>query len=183
MTAPDEAPTPPPPPPLPGGTDETVLRFFDPATLAFTRAGAALRLTVTGEFSCLQTAVLRMFPLTDPDCFFSIRDGAGRELGVLRSLAELDPDSRACVQEALARRYMAAQIRKIIRVRERFGVVEWEVETQRGGCRFSTRDLRENVRRLSERHLILADVEDNRYEVVDSTALDPHSQACLWRYL
>lgn len=167
------------PPPL----ETTMIRYFDPSHLSFFMAGATLRLTVADEYSCLQVSVHRMFPLTHPDQYFSIRDGAGNELGVLRSLNALDPNGRECVLLALTRRYMAAEVRKIIRARERFGIVEWEVETHRGVCRFSTRDLRDNIRRLSDRHFVIPDVEGNRYDIPDLAALDTQSQAWLLQHL
>ena len=66
--------------------DETIVRYFNPADLFFFMAGATLRLTVAGEYSCLQVSVLRIFPITHPGQYFSIRDGGCRELGVLRFL-------------------------------------------------------------------------------------------------
>jgi hypothetical protein len=187
MNAPSSNPPVPPAEPiiptLPPLPETTILRYFNPADLTFFMAGATLRLTVAGEYSCLQVSVFRMFPLTHPDHYFSIRDGAARELGVLRSLEELDPAGRDCVLVSLTRRYMAAQVRKIVRARERFGVVEWEVETHRGFCRFTTRDLRDNIRRLPNQHYVIPDVEGNRYDIPNLAALDIQSQAWLFRYL
>lgn len=163
--------------------DRLTLRYFNPADLTFFMTGALLRLTVAGEYSCLHVAVHRLFPLTHPTEYFSIRDGGGQELGLLRSLDGLSPAGRDCVTAALARRYMTAEVRKIVRVRERFGIVEWEVETHRGVCRFATRDLRDNIRRLSAVHYIIPDVDGNRYDIPNLTALDTQSQARLLRHL
>ena len=159
------------------------LRYLDPARIRFFRAGATLRLTVDGEFSCLQVAVVRVFPLSNPSRYFSVRDGGGKKMGLLTDLMDLDPESRLRVEEELERRYLVARLKRVIRVRERFGIVEWDVETDRGECRFSTRDLRETVIRLPGHHYVIIDVEGNRFEIQDLNALDDPSQAWLIRYM
>jgi hypothetical protein len=68
-------------------------------------------------------------------------------------------------------------------VRERFGTVDWDVETHRGRRGFTTRDLRENVLRPGPRHYLITDVENNRFEIPDLDALDPASQGALLRHL
>jgi len=57
------------------------------------------------------------------------------------------------------------------------------VKTDRGTCRFTTRDLRENVTRMGANQFLLTDVEDNRFEILDITRLDAGSQSLLVRYL
>jgi hypothetical protein len=74
-------------------------------------------------------------------------------------------------------------IQRILRVKERFGTVDWEVETDRGFRTFSMRSIRENVHQPSPGRYLLSDVEGNRYDVPDLSALDAASQASLIRYL
>ena len=159
------------------------IRFLEPAKLRFFHHGAALRLTVAEEFSVLKVVVLRAFPLSVPEGLFSLRDGGGKEIGILAGLDQLDPDSRALVRRDLERRYILFRLRRIVKVVERFGTVEWEVETDRGHARFTTRDLRENLIRPGPQRFILTDVENNRYEVEDIESLDAASQAALLRYI
>lgn len=162
---------------------DTELRHLDPGACRFFHEGAIMRVTLRDECSLLAASVLRVFPLSRPDRYFSVRDGGGKEIGVLASLEGLDPESAACVRRELERRYMSFRVTAVRRARERFGAIEWEVETNRGPCRFSTRDPRENALRLSPVRCILVDVEGNRYEVEDLAALDPHSRECLERHL
>jgi hypothetical protein len=162
---------------------DTELRYLKPEAVRFFKAGALLRVTLEGECSLLQAAVVRMFPLSRTDRYFSVRDGGGKEAGVLASLDGLDDLSLACVREELERRYMVFRLTAVRKARERFGIVEWDVETNRGPCRFSTRELRDNVIRLPEHHYLLTDVEGNRFEIANLLALDANSQVCLLRYL
>jgi hypothetical protein len=159
------------------------IKTLDPAKLRFYRAGATLRLEVADTCTWLQVRVLRAFPLSCPAAHLSVRDGGGNEIGVLPSTAGLDPAGRAEVEAELERRYRVTIIRRVLDVTERFGTVDWEVETNRGPCRFTTRDLREGVLRFGDSHYLLTDVENNRFEVPDLNALDRRSQATLLRHL
>jgi len=159
------------------------LRLLDPRTLRFFQAGATLRMTIEGESSWLKVTVLRAFPLTQPTRYFSVRDGGGKEIGVLANLDGLDAGSRFLIEAEIERRYMVSVIHRIVSVKERFGTVEWDVETHRGRCRFTTRDMRENCLRPSPGHYLVTDVENNRFEILDLESLDPASQAALLRHL
>jgi hypothetical protein len=74
---------------------------------------------------------------------------------------------------------MVPEIRRIVTVRERFDLVEWIVDTDRGQVTFLTRNLREQVKRPYPTRLVLTDVEGNRYDVADIEALDPESRRIL----
>lgn len=157
--------------------------FLDPAKLVFFKAGVVLRLTIDGDRSVLKVVVSQIFPLSHPGSYLSIRDGSGAEVGILRSVKQLNEHGRKLIEEELGRRYFLPAIRKITSVVERFGTVEWHVDTDRGKCRFTTRDLRDNVLRLGSGRYILQDVDDNRYEVPDTARLDRTSLASLLRHL
>ena len=179
-----QEPIPQTPPEAPRSAAEAVeLIFLEPGTLRFIRAGATLRMELINDRTWIKVAVLRAFPLSCPNDHFSVRDGGGAEIGILRTLDGLDEASRRLVEMELERRYMMSIIRRVGSVTERFGTVDWEVETNRGACRFTTRDLREGVLRFGPSHFLLTDVENNRFEIPDLDALDARSQAMLLRHL
>ena len=163
--------------------DDGQLRFLEPKKLRFFMAGATLRLTIEDEACWLKVSVFRAFPLSEPFHHFSVRDETAKEIGLLTDLDDLDVDSRQLVEAELERRYMVSIIHRILSMKERFGTVDWEVETNRGRCRFTTRDLRDNVLRLGQGHYLLTDVENNRFEVPDLNALDTQSQSWLLHHL
>src|SRR5579871_4939332 len=117
-------------------TETVDLCYLDPKKLRFFRHGATLRLTIEEERSVLKIAVMRAFPLSHPHEYLSVRDGAHKEVGLIVNAAELDGESQRRVTEELERRYLIPVIRRVIRIIERFGTVDWEVETDRGVCRF-----------------------------------------------
>jgi hypothetical protein len=159
------------------------LELLDPATLSFAWKGASLRLTIAERASWPRVSVQRCFPLSKPVTHLSVRDPAGKEVGVLVDPAKLDGESRAAVDRELARRYLITPIVRILAVEERFGVLDWTVESVRGRASFTTRNARESVVRPQPNRLLLTDVEGNRWEIRDTNALDQRSAAQLLLHL
>jgi hypothetical protein len=159
------------------------LRVIDAGAVKFSKAGARLDMTLEGDTTYEKVTIRRAFPLTVPTGYHSVRGADNKEIGMLCGIEKLDAESRRLLDLELARRYMVAIVRKIVKVTERFGTVDWHVETDRGPCCFTTRDLRATVIRVGTSHYLLSDVENNRFEVPDLDALDPNSQALLIRHL
>jgi len=154
------------------------LRFFASNEIAFSRAGDALRMTIEGDRSCLRVVPMYAFPHSMRDRYISLRDMDGNELGMIRSLGGLDKSTRKLLEEELRRRYVTPVILEIISVSDKYEVVEWEVETDRGRKTFVTRSLHDSLT-VSADSLIVTDMESNRYEIHDRSQLDPHSAAIL----
>ncbi len=159
------------------------LVFLVAKKLRFFAHGATLRLTVEDDRSYLKVSVLRVFPLSEPHRFLSVRDGENKEVGLIVNPAELDAENRGLVEEELERRYFAPAIKCIVAAKERFGTVDWTVETNRGLRRFTTRNLRENVQRPSPNRIILSDVDGNRYDIRNLDDLCLASQELLFRHI
>jgi hypothetical protein len=154
-----------------------------PTKLRFLAHGPILRLTIEDDRSYLQVVVLRAFPLSDPSRYLSVRDGQGKEIGLIVQPEALADADRALVERELERRYLVPAVVQIVAARERFGTVEWTMETDRGQVHFTTRNLRENVQRPAPRRIILNDVDGNRYDVRDVDRLSRASQELLFRHL
>jgi hypothetical protein len=159
------------------------LVFLNAKKLRFFMRGATLRLTVEEDRSYLKVSVLRAFPLSEPDRFLSVRDGDNKEVGLIVNPEELDLENRRLVDQELDRRYFAPIITRIVAAKERFGTVDWTVETNRGKCRFTTRNLRENVQRPSPSRIIINDVDGNRYDICNLDAMRLASQELLFRHI
>lgn len=157
----------------------TELRFLDPARLEFTGDEAALRVTLADEFSVLDARLVRVFPISDPSRYLSLRDGKGTEIGVLSDPARLPAAARRLVEAAVDRRYFLPVIARILSARDRFGTTRWKVETDHGPKSFITRNLREDVVNPAVGRYLLKDVDGNRYDVPDVDRLDAASQGLL----
>jgi len=159
------------------------LVLLDLRKLHFFKHGATLRLTVEEDRSHLKVSVLRAFPLSEPDRFLSVRDGENKEVGLIVDPAGLSDENRKLVRSELVRRYLVPAVIRILSAKERFGTVDWEMETDRGMCKLTTRNLRENVQRPAPGRIIISGVDDNRYDIRDIDELDLKSQQLLFQHM
>ena len=72
---------------------------------------------------------------------------------------------------------MTAQVKEILSARVEYGATYWKVDTNRGAREFVTQSLQENAQWLSPSHLLLIDVDGNRFEIPDVNALDNRSRS------
>jgi hypothetical protein len=133
-----------------------------------------LRLT-TADKSYLTVKPVWASPLSHPEKYLSLVDGKDREIVLLESLAELPEAERTIVQEELRRRYLTARVTRIDSVKTEFGVTYWSVQTDRGPRELVTQSLQENANWLAPGHLLVTDVDGNRFEV-EVAKLDARSQ-------
>jgi len=161
--------------------DTEELHYLELGAIRFQRSGARLDLDLGGTVY-RNVVVTCAFPLSLPLRYLSVRDADNNEIGMIKDASELDGENQRMIAEALERRYLMPIIQRVLRVKERFGTLDWEVMTDRGPRIFTTRDLRENVVNPAPGRTLLADVDGNRYDVRDIYALDRASQAWLLRY-
>jgi len=127
--------------------------------------GGALRLTLHGEKSVLRVKCRRCFPYSLPERFISIRDGSDGEIGIVANLQELPKDCRTLIEDDLEMRYYVPQVRKIETIRQRFGGIEWRVDTDRGPKRLITKGIHDTMTEVEVGRYVLTDVDGNRYEI------------------
>jgi hypothetical protein len=159
------------------------LVFLNVSKLRFFKQGATLRLTVDEDRSYLKVGIMRAFPLSEAKRFLSVRDDANKEVGLIVDPVQLSAENRKLVEEDIERRYFVPRVKRIVTSKERFGTVDWTMETDRGLCKFTTRNLRENVQRPAPGRIILNDVDGNRYDIHDLDELDHESQEMLFRHM
>ncbi len=150
---------------------------LDPKSLTlFYQPKDRLRLTVGDEKSYHTVKPVWAAPLSRPNQYLALLDGKGDEIVTLADPALLPPDSLIAAQEELRRRYLTATVRAILHAKQEFGATYWSVATDRGDRDFVTQNLQENAVWLSPSHLLLLDVDGNRFEVTDTQALDAASR-------
>ncbi|MBV9848198.1 MAG: DUF1854 domain-containing protein [Armatimonadetes bacterium] len=147
---------------------ETLRLFYSPKD--------RLRLTVGEERSYHTVKPVWAAPLSRPDTYLALLDGKGAEIVMLPDPAQLPPDSLAAAREELRRRYLTATVTQVTHARQEFGATYWSVETDRGPRDFVTQNLQENAIWLSDVHLLLLDVDGNRFEITDVSRLDAPSR-------
>jgi hypothetical protein len=159
------------------------LRILDPHHTRVFRTSGLTRLTIEEERSWIRVGVARAFPMSDPAHYIGFLDGAGKDIGLIIDPDQLDAESRKVVDEELDRRYFIPVVDRVIKAREEFGTVYWNVETDRGPKEYVVRNLRDNIQELSSSRVIITDVDGNRFEFRDVNKLDGRSQAIIIRNL
>lgn len=135
-----------------------------------------LRLTVEDR-SYLTVKPAWASPLSYPEKYLSLLDGKGKEITMVKEPAkELSRENWELIQEELRRRYLNGVVLKVLQANTEFGATYWTVETDRGLKEFVTQSLQENAQWLGPSHLLLVDVDGNRFEIPDINALDEESK-------
>jgi hypothetical protein len=137
-----------------------------------------LCLRVDGEQEFVDVRASAAFPISGRANFVGFLGERGREIALVRDPEQLDADSRALLEEELARVYFRPRVTTVYRIEETFGCSRWEVETDRGFTIIEVTD-REQVRLLPGGRIMIQDVDGNRFEIPDVADLDPKSQALL----
>jgi len=160
---------------LDGLAEYAQIRYLSPAECRFDlTAGGFLRLELGAE-SYNPVYVFRSFPLSLGDRYLSVRDDKNNEIGIIRDLAEFNLDQANLVRGELERRYFTPIIKKVHKMKEEFGYIYWEVETDRGARRFTTKGSHDCILPVGENRLMIIDVDGNRFEVTNYRELDTKS--------
>jgi hypothetical protein len=125
---------------------------------------------------------VRAFPIAEPDRGISLVDGDGHERAWIDRLAELPAAQRALVEEELGSREFVPEIRALREVSSFATPSTWQVDTDRGPCALVLKG-EEDIRRLSQTMLMIADSNGIQYLIRDLGLLDRHSRRLLDRFL
>ncbi len=114
------------------------------------------------------------FPFADPDRFISVRESneKAKEIGIIKDLStDVDADTALIIKEQLGLRYFIPEITKIYNIKDEFGFSYWDVETNRGRCKFAAKMNSSSVVYLTDTRILITDLDDNRFEIPDFTKL------------
>ncbi|MBN9412196.1 MAG: DUF1854 domain-containing protein [Burkholderiales bacterium] len=142
------------------------------------------RLVLTQADGTLHAGVLpvRAFPLTSPGEGLSLVGEGGHEVAWVASFDALPAAARALIEQELAVREFAPEIRQLMSVSTFSTPSVWRVETDRGETEF-TLSGEEDIRRLSRTRLLILSASGVQFRVPDLTALDRASRRLLERFL
>jgi hypothetical protein len=136
-----------------------------------------MRLTVGEDRTYITVKPRWASPQSRPNHYLALLDGKGEEITMLKDPKDLDAESYKVVCKELRARDLTAQVSRIIHAKQEFGATYWEVETDRGTRDFVTQNLQENALWFTDDHLLLLDVDGNRYELPRISGMEPQSQA------
>lgn len=146
-------------------------RLLNPNTVQIHQNNEDLILTIEGHAETIDQ-IIRCFPFSTPNHWISFRKSDGSELGLLKTIDELDSDSRRIVETRLKDRYHIPTILKIVQIDTHPQNTQWQVETEDGIQTFSLRGER-GVSTSEFPKIILTDATTRqRFVIPDFTALD-----------
>lgn len=158
--------------------------FLDPGKVKlFKDDSGRLRLTIEGDRSYPEIKVVRAFPLSDPHHYMGFLNAKDQVIGLVVNPEELDEDSRELATEAVERHYFVPIIERVRSLREEFGAIYFDVETDRGRRQFVAKGIRDAMEELGEGELLIPDVDGNRYRIADWRRLDARSRKLLERVI
>ena len=154
------------------------IRYLNPTNAVFKATGTgflSLRLSEGAEEYYPRVQVVRMFPFTDKDEFLSVRtpDERSKEIGIVRTLSDFDRETAALLSEQLKLRYFTPIITKILSIKDEYGYAYFDVVTDHGACRFTIQMGGNAITHLSDVRILIQDIDENRFEIPDVTALSP----------
>lgn len=147
--------------------------------------GGFLSLTFDGR-TYESVDVIRTFPFTAPEELLSVRETQGkkREIGVIRNLEQdFDEPAREAILKQLELRYYMPVITRVLQVKERNGIANFRVDTDKGELSFSIQSTGNHFTHLTDARILITDLEGNRYEIPNVNALSAREQKRLDLYL
>jgi hypothetical protein len=125
---------------------------------------------------------VRAFPIQAPTRGISlVRDG-GKEVAWIDDLADMPDDIRTLVADEIGGREFIPEIINIKDVSSFATPCTWYVKTDRGDTEFVLK-LDEDIRRIGEASLLVADSHGINFLVRDMFKIDKHSRKILDRFL
>ncbi|AXS80609.1 DUF1854 domain-containing protein [Dechloromonas sp. HYN0024] len=125
---------------------------------------------------------VRAFPIGAPDEGIALVNVEGHEVGWVERLADLPADIGRLVDEELASREFVPEIENIVDVSSFACPSTWQVKTNRGPASLILKG-EDDIRRLTQTRLLIADSNGIQFLVRDTGALDRHSRKLLDRFL
>ena len=132
---------------------------------------------------------IRCFPVTNPQEFVSVREpdskkkGRGKEIGMIRRMADMPKETEELLNEELDRRYFTPEILRITGMKEKFGYSYWDVDTTAGRVTFVLNNPFSNIRVLEDNSVFINDIDGNCFKIPDVAKLDAQSLRKIEIYL
>ena len=124
----------------------------------------------------------RCFPWTDPKRYISLRDDDDEEIALVVDPADLEPQSKEVLEDALREAGFLFEVDRIIDVKEEFEIRAWVVMTRQGQRSFQTaRDAW--PQELPSGDFLVRDVAGDLYCITATARADRDSQKHLFAFV
>ena len=130
------------------------LNYLDRSNSTFHRTEGGFVSLDTQEKHYNRVQVFRTFPFT------------GKNMD-----KDVDEETRKMLTEQMELRYFTPIITKVKNVKEEYGFAYFDVVTDHGPCRFAIHMSGNAVVHLTETRLLITDLDENRFEIPDTSKL------------
>jgi len=173
--------------PQAGEPDGTRVRFLSPDMCRIHVGNlGALHVTVKNEGIYGGVYAAYAFPVAHPYGYISLIHTAGEkdvEIGVIRDLAQFPEADAELVRQALARRYFVHTITHVGHVGWKYGLVAFEVDTDKGPVSFFMRWSQDRAVDYGRRGKVIIDLDNNRYLIPNLDKLSTKERTQFQRYI
>jgi len=125
----------------------------------------------------------RLFPLSGLEKYITLLNEEGVEQAIIRDLRSLPASERQIIESCLSEYYLIPKVTKINDRIEKFGVLSFDVETDRGPATIEIRNVIHGLKLLYGTRVLMRDSNDNRYEIPDLSKLDKRSRQMIDMFL
>jgi ATP-binding cassette subfamily B protein len=130
---------------------------------------------------------VRCMPVHHPEAFVSLRRAGAppreAEVGMIRHLREWPAEARRAIAGSIGKRYMLQTIRHLNDLALEANHLEFDVETDLGPKRFTTRWHPENVQEYGARGRLITDSDQNLYLIPDVEAMEDRERRLLEKFV
>ena len=121
----------------------------------------------------------KLFPVSRTDTYITLLDSSRREIALIKSLDDLNEESRKVISESLDKYYLIPVIEKIVAISKIKSdrKYRWSVITNIGPREFEIKNRSTDIVVYPDFSVRLRDSNDGRYIVPDYRKLDSHSLA------
>ncbi len=163
------------------------LNLSDSIDIGLLDVGKTNFYTTKGGFTALKyedtdygrVTLRRALPSSNPMSYISVANKENKEIGILKSVFDLNPEQQKIIINELNKRYYCPQVYEIKSVKEKLGYVYFEFLIGHDNVRYvkncAVKDVSRNIRMLGDKELLIFDVDGNRYAVKSLEALDKKS--------
>lgn len=164
-------------------TSKLSLEFLNPVDCAFSFNNNGF-LIMTHKGTCKgRVKLIRSYPYSLTEEYICVHDLEDNEIGILRTLDELDEKSHKACTEELERRYYCPTVTQVKSIKERMGHFYFETIIDNRPKKFTVRDITRNLRRSTDNALLIFDMDGNRYIIPLFDAIEEKSKRLLEPYL
>jgi hypothetical protein len=146
------------------------------------RIAADGRLVVLVGGEPVPVRLRQCFPWSEPGLHLSLRDDEDREVAIVDDPAELEPESRQALEQALAEAGFVLEVTRVLDIDEEVEIRQWTVETRQGRRSFQTH-LDDWPRALPNGGILIRDVAGDLYRLAAPSRMDKKSRELLWAFV